>query len=97
MQTAIFPSHEAHPAKELFEAGIPVTINSDDPTFFGTTLAHEYAHVHSLGVPDDGILEMIENGFRYAFLPREEIEWYLDGLKQAWDERYLQRRDLRLF
>ncbi len=86
VRTGIFPSYEAHPAKELFEAGVPVTINSDDPAFFGTTLAEEYAHVHSLGVQEEDICKMIENGFRYAFLPQEEIERYLDDLKGAWGD-----------
>lgn len=90
VRTGIFPSYEAHPVKQLCEAGVPVTINSDDPAFFGTTLAEEYAHVHSLGVQEEDICKMIENGFRYAFLPQEEIERYLDDLKQAWEEPYPQ-------
>ena len=88
VRTGIYSSLEAHPVKDLYEAGVPVTINSDDPTFFGTTLADEYAHVHSLGVPDEGILKMIENGFRYAFLPEEEVRKCLDGVEQEWGRLY---------
>ena len=68
----------------LHEAGVPVTINSDDPTFFGTTLVDEYARVHDVGVPPDGILEMARNAFRFAFLPRAEIETYVEALENAW-------------
>ena len=32
-----------HPLKQLMDAGVPVTISSDDPTLFGTTLSQEYA------------------------------------------------------
>lgn len=85
LRTGIYPSYEAHPIKALYEAGVPVTINSDDPTFFGTTLTDEFVHVHSVGVPKDGIFEMLKNGFRYAFLPQEDIEKYVCGLTQAWE------------
>ncbi len=95
VRTGIFSSYGAHPVRELYEAGIPITINSDDPTFFGTTLADEYAHVRSLGFQDEDIFNMIKNGFTYAFLPREEIEWYVNNFKKAWQELYpqSQRRD----
>ncbi len=84
VRTGIYSSLEAHPVKALYEAGVPVTINSDDPTFFGTTLMDEYSHVHFLGVPDEGILKMIENGFRYAFLSPDEVKGYLDDLEREW-------------
>ncbi len=34
---------DRHPLPELVAAGVPVTINSDDPPMFGTTLNDEYA------------------------------------------------------
>jgi len=88
IRTGIFASYEAHPVKALFEAGVPVTINSDDPTFFGTTLANEYAHVRTLGVQADGIFQIIKNGFTYAFLPKEEIGVHLDKVEQEWAKLY---------
>ena len=68
-----------------------MTINSDDPTFFGTTLAEEYARANALGVPEEGILRMIENGFKYAFLPEDEVKKYLDDVDREW--RKLRRED----
>lgn len=95
IRTGIFPSYAAHPVKGLMEAGVPVTINTDDPAFFGTTLADEFAHLHSLGVGDQDILAMAENGFRYAFLPKEEIEGYVDRLRRASEELRPQGSRLR--
>jgi adenosine deaminase len=86
LHTGIYPSYEAHPVKALLEAGVPITINSDDPTFFGTTLTDEFIHVHSVGVPKDEIFEMLKNGFRYAFLPKEDIERYVDDLERVWKD-----------
>jgi adenosine deaminase len=36
------PSTRAHPIRRLIQAGVTVTINSDDPSLFGIDLAHEY-------------------------------------------------------
>lgn len=86
LRTGLYASYEAHPVRALYEAGVPITINSDDPTFFHTTLTDEYGHVHRVGVPREGLLEMIRNGFRYAFLPPADIDRYLASLDEAWSE-----------
>ncbi|MDG4830252.1 adenosine deaminase [Solwaraspora sp. WMMD1047] len=43
VRTRSVPAIEAHPLPELVAAGVLVTINSDDPPMFGTTLENEYA------------------------------------------------------
>jgi len=40
--TSAVPSTAEHPIRRLFEAEVPVTINSDDPSLFGIDLCHEY-------------------------------------------------------
>ena len=42
VRTGAVPSIEAHPLPELVGAGLVVTLNSDDPTMFGSALACEY-------------------------------------------------------
>lgn len=47
----VFSSRDAHPFDQLRRAGVPVTLASDDPPFFGTTIGAEYeaaARVHGL-------------------------------------------------
>jgi len=83
LRTGIYPSYAEHPAKALFEAGVGITINTDDSTFFNTTLSKEYEHLLNVGVPLHGILEIIRNGFRYAFLPQSEIDTYCEALDKA--------------
>lgn len=38
----IFPDHRRHPLRHLMDRGLAVTLNSDDPPFFATTIADEY-------------------------------------------------------
>ena len=38
----VFPDFAAHPFMKLRAAGVPVTLNSDDPPYFATSLKHEY-------------------------------------------------------
>ena len=48
----VFSSVESHPLPAMLEAGLNVSINTDDPAYFSTTLVDEHVLVHeSLGVP----------------------------------------------
>ncbi len=85
LRTGIFPSYEMHPLGTLHRADVPVTVNTDDPTFFGTTLSGEYAELARMGLSGDDLLAIAENGFRHAFLPDADKARYLAGLRQAWD------------
>lgn len=44
--TQSFKTYEEHPIRQLINSGIPVTINSDDPGVFGTTLSDDYEVLH---------------------------------------------------
>jgi len=63
--TGAVASLEKHPVRKLYDAGVPITINTDDPAFFRTTLTREYELAEkTFGLPVD---EMAANSFRYAF------------------------------
>jgi aminodeoxyfutalosine deaminase len=42
VKTGAVPSLEAHPVRRLFDAGVPITLNTDDPGVFETDLAKEF-------------------------------------------------------
>lgn len=42
VKTGAVASYEAHPIRRFFDLGVPVTLNTDDPAMFGTTLEREY-------------------------------------------------------
>ncbi len=66
-------SLEEHPVKRLLEAGIVVTINSDDPPLFGTDLTSEYLKLHrAFGYSRRQLAQLSMNGLRHAFLPTQE-------------------------
>jgi adenosine deaminase len=85
LRTGIYADYKSHPAARLFRAGVPVTINTDDPAFFHTDMAAEYRHLHEAGVEESELVEMMRNGFRHAFLPQPEIAGYLADFERCWD------------
>jgi len=63
--TGAVASLEAHPVRTLYDAGVPITIHTDDPAFFRTSLEQEYEIAEQVfGLP---VEEMAANSFRYAF------------------------------
>ena len=59
---------QAHPIEKLRKAGVPVTISTDDPPFFHTTMTGEYEHLaHVHGWDDDTFREAARVAARAAF------------------------------
>jgi aminodeoxyfutalosine deaminase len=70
IRLGIFSGIDTHPMRRLYEAGVAVTINSDDPPLFNTTLNDEVALLHTgFGFDLDTIDRIILNGVRYSCLP----------------------------
>lgn len=74
-----------HPLKKLMSAGVSVTINSDDPTLFDTTLTHEYEIcIQKLGLTLYDIKSSILTAFHHSFIPEEKkkvlFEKYFENL-----------------
>jgi adenosine deaminase/aminodeoxyfutalosine deaminase len=66
--TGAVKSLKDHPIRRLYDAGIPITLNSDDPGIFGSTLVEEYElAAREFGFREEELLAIADNGFRYAF------------------------------
>jgi len=63
--TGVVASVEDHPVKKVYDAGVPVILNTDDPAFFRTTLDREYEIAKRVfGLP---VEELAANSFQWAF------------------------------
>ncbi|MGA7155237.1 MAG: adenosine deaminase [Acidobacteriaceae bacterium] len=72
LRTGCCPTLEAHPARRYFEEGLMVTLNSDDPPFFGANLLDEYLLAHrTFEFPLDQLRELAANSIEASFLTPE--------------------------
>lgn len=61
-----------HPLPRLVRGMVPVTLSTDDPAMFATTLNREYALLEEMGFGASEIVRVAEAGFQNAFLPPAE-------------------------
>jgi aminodeoxyfutalosine deaminase len=79
LRTGLCPSLTEHPAKSYFDHGLMITLNSDDPAMFGTTLAREYQIAQqTFSFTDEHLRELARNSFEASFLPAEKKLEYLN-------------------
>lgn len=70
LRTACCATIQDHPVKRYFDLGCMVTLNSDDPPMFGTSLAREYQLAQdAFGFTDEHLRELARNSFEASFLP----------------------------
>lgn len=75
---------EQHPVRRMFDAGLMITLNSDDPAMFQTSLLREYQIAHDVfGFTEDQLRELARNSFEASFLPAEEKLKMLDLCDRA--------------
>jgi aminodeoxyfutalosine deaminase len=73
LRTGVCSAIAEHPVRRYFDQGIMVTLNSDDPAMFGTTLAGEYQQAQDVfGFTDEHLRELARNSFEASFLPTEK-------------------------
>lgn len=77
VRTGVCASFAAHPLRKYFDAGLLVTLNSDDPAFFGSDIGNEFLLAHTeLRFSRDELRRLASNSMRASFLPeREKAGW----------------------
>jgi len=66
--TGVVKRVEDHPVRRLYDAGVPITLNTDDPAMFGCMLVGEYRlAARQFGFSEGELRGIAENGFRYRF------------------------------
>jgi aminodeoxyfutalosine deaminase len=79
---------DSHPIRELYDAGVHVTVNSDDPPMFGTTLTREYEIAADLlDLDAAGVAALATNAVSASFLPEADkaaLAGEIAGYLAAW-------------
>ncbi len=72
-----------HPVRKLFDAGLLIVLNTDDPDMFHTSLVREYQIARDVfGFSADELRQLARNSFRASFLPQERKTEMLARLRQ---------------
>ena len=70
-----------HPVRQYFDNGLMLTLNTDDPAMFRTSLVDEYRLVQAtFAFSDEHLRELARNSFEASFLPAEKKVQFLDLL-----------------
>jgi adenosine deaminase len=68
----VFPTYEEHPFPALRDAGIPLTLGSDDPPYFGASVGGEYAVAHEhFGLGEAELVAITRNAIEASFAEPE--------------------------
>jgi aminodeoxyfutalosine deaminase len=85
VRTGVCASFAVHPLRRYFEEGLLVTLNSDDPAFFGSDIANEYLQAHTeQGFTRDELRELAANSIRASFLPESTKRSWLSQVQKAY-------------
>ena len=78
VRTGVCASFAAHPLRKYFDAGLLVTLNSDDPAFFGSDIENEYLLAATeQGFTREELRQLAANSITASFLPEAEKKRWL--------------------
>jgi adenosine deaminase/aminodeoxyfutalosine deaminase len=84
VRTGVCPSFAAHPLRRYFDEGLVVTLNSDDPAFFGSDLVNEYLLANTeQGFSRAELRNLAANSISASFLPDVTKHSLLAQIAQA--------------
>lgn len=80
---AVVPTLADHPLRRMLDAGLRVTINSDDPAYFGGYIAANFeATVAALDLRDDQVITLARHSFLASFLSPAEQAGHLAAIEE---------------
>jgi aminodeoxyfutalosine deaminase len=79
LRTGSCASVSTHPIRQYFDHGVMITLSTDDPAMFGTSLAREYQLAQQrFGFTEEHLRELARNSFEASFLPAEKKLTFLN-------------------
>jgi adenosine deaminase len=86
IRTGVVSSFREHPIREFFDSGLRVTVNSDDPSMFGTDMNNEYIQLHrELGFTLPDLFRLSLNAVESSFLPDDEKRRMIGSFDDEFD------------
>lgn len=83
---AVVKKMEEHPIRQFFDKKMIVTVNTDDPIFFGVELLDEYYNLYSkLNFTEAELKQVIFNSFDASFLSDEEKKSFKAKVEEAFE------------
>ncbi len=84
LATGLIERIEDYPLRRFIEEGVPVTINTDDPSMFDTSIGREMSlAARHFALTDDEIVQLTENAIRGAFAPEAVKQTLFEELLRA--------------
>jgi adenosine deaminase len=84
----VVPHLNDHPLKKMMDIGLKVTVNSDDPAYFGGQVNQNYIEIQkALSLSKKDIYELAKNSFTYSLLDENKKNIYLSKL-EAYYSKY---------
>ncbi len=78
----VVPDLTDHPLKKMMQRGMKVTVNSDDPAYFGGQVNQNYLEIQkALDLSKQDIYELARNSFEYALIEDDTKNKYLNELE----------------
>lgn len=84
----VFPSLEEHPFPEMWKRGMNVTVNSDDPPFFSTTLTDELENASRLAALEVADVAELQRRAAHAAFCSQDVKGNLLAAIGAWEEEH---------
>jgi len=80
----LVPEFRDYPLPAFLEAGVTMTLNSDDPALFGTSIGQEFTNAaEAFSLSPEQLAGLCENAVRAAFLPEDEKRRLLEQIGQV--------------
>jgi len=82
MALKVVPDLNDHPLKKMMEMGLKVTVNSDDPAYFGGQVNQNYIEIQkALDLTKKDLYTLAKNSFTYSLLSMDKKMMYLSELE----------------
>jgi len=83
IKLCVFEDMQEHNFKKLFDQGLCVTVNSDDPAYFGGYVAENYQALQkAFQLTRDDIAQLAVNSFNAAFISQDKKKKFIDQIKK---------------